>query len=51
MVMARDPPMVPVTEPKLAPLLGQPPVIVALVQDNVPVGNVVGMLVDLPLPL
>jgi len=50
-VITRGPPMVPVTEPKLAPLFGQPLEMVALVQDSVPTGRVVGIVVDLPEPL
>ena len=50
-VITREPPIVPVTEPKFAPLFGQPLLIVALVQDSVPTGRVVGIVVDLPEPL
>ena len=50
-VITRGPPMVPVTEPKFAPLFGQPLEMVALVQDSVPTGRVVGIVVDLPEPL
>jgi hypothetical protein len=50
-VTARAPPMVPVTEPKFAPLFGQPPAIVAEAQERVPVGSTVGILVVLPVPL
>jgi hypothetical protein len=43
--------MVPVTEPKFAPLFGQPPLTVAVAQESVPAGRVVGMVVDRPEPL
>lgn len=51
MVMALDPPIVPVAEPKLAPLFGHPLEMVAYEHDATPTGRVVGIVVDLPDPL
>ena len=47
----RELPMVPVTDPKFAPLFGHPPVIWELVHDPTPTGRMVGMVVFLPVPL
>jgi len=55
MTTARLPPMVPVTEPKLAPLLGQVLELIMeldpALQDPWPSASVVGIVMDLPVPL
>jgi hypothetical protein len=52
MVTAREPPIVPVMEPKFAPLLGHPAeeTDCEVVQEPIPTGRVSGIVVDLPVP-